>query len=138
MSAFVPLSAWEAALLAGTTASALNFGIARAMARLLHAPASFAPFTALPILSGSFGGVFGATLAYALLIRLTPHPFPVIYGVTALVLLASVALPLRLFRPRPRRSKRFVGVTPAIAATLVGLHAVVALCSLSALRLWAG
>ncbi len=130
------LSWWAAALLAGGIASILNFGLARLAARMLHIPASFAPFTGLPILSGSFGGVFGAMLIYAAL--LAPHPFPLIYAVTALVLPASVLLPLRLFRPRPTRSVRFSGVTAAIAAVLVGLHTVVALCSLYALRLWTG
>ena len=138
MSAWEHLPFWEAALVAGGIASALNFGIARIMARVLAAPTTFAPFTALPILSGSLGGVFGAMLVYAALLRFAPHPFPFFYMVTALVLLASVFLPLRLFRPRPTRSPRFTGVTPAIAATLLGLHTIVAACSLLALRLWAG
>jgi hypothetical protein len=131
-----PLPIWEAGLLAGLAATAIDFAIARLMARILHVPATFAPFTILPIASGGLGGAMGATGVYALLIHAVPHPLPMIGAVTALVLLASILLPLRLLKSRPRRTNRFDGATPAVVIILVGLHTIVALCSLYAIHFW--
>ncbi len=127
------LPAWAAGLAAGSAALSLNLLVAAAARASLNPPRTFAPLTLLPLATGSVGGVLGATGTYALLCRLFRRPKMPILAVTGSVLLASVSLPMRLFRSK---SPRFAGMTPALGVTLVGLHTVVALCSLFAVRLW--
>jgi len=127
------LPVWAAGLAAGGAAFASNLLIAAIARTALNAPRTFAPLTVLPLVTGSIGGVVGATSVYALLCRLFRRPMTPIFAVTGVVLLASVSLPMRLFRSR---SPRFAGMTPALGVTLVSLHTVVALCSLYAVRCW--
>ncbi len=127
------LPAWAAGLAAGSAALSLNLLITTVAKAALNTPRTFAPLTLLPLATGSVGGVLGATGVYALLCRLFRRPQVPLLAVTGGVLLASVSLPMRLFRSP---SSRFAGMTPALGVTLVALHTIVALCSLFAVRFW--
>ena len=131
-----PLPVWQAALLCGVGVFAVNIIIARVMAALLNAPPTFTPLTFLPVLSGSLGGVLLATAVFYGMTRLVSKPVPAIYVVTGVVLLASVVLPVRLFRTAPPPHPRFRGITVPIAATMLVLHTMVAAASLLAVSSW--
>ena len=125
------LPSWQAGLIGGVAATALNLVVATVGGKALTAPDGYAPLTFLPVFSGSFGGVIAATAVYALIRRVSPKPMPVILGLTLAVLVASAYLPMRLLRPNV--GERFAGVTPEIAELQFVMHSLVALVSLAAL-----
>jgi len=131
-----PLPVWQAAPLIGVVVFVINLVIARVMASVLNAPATFAPLTPMPVLGASLGGVLLASCVYFWMTRSLPKPLPAIYAVSGVVLLLSFILPIRLFRTSPPPSPRFQGITVPIAATMILMHTLVAAGSLVAFRLW--
>lgn len=123
------LEALQAGFFAGAAATLLNIGVSTAAAWLTKAPPTFAPFTLLPVVSGSLGGAVFACLVYFGLQNIPSYPHLVIAGVAAAVLLASFNLPYRImFSPSPR----FAGVSLPIQIAQGLMHTVVAALSVVA------
>lgn len=104
--------------------------IAAAAMRFTGVPSGFAPFTALPLLSGVVGGFLGASIVYLVIRSLSNQPNRLFLFVAIAVLALSFGLPLRLSFTK---SPRFSGVTPAAQMTLALLHTIVATAAVTAL-----
>ena len=94
--------------------------------RLTGVAQNFPPFTLLPILSGTVGGVLCASIVYSVLRATVRQPDRIFFFVTLTVFALALLLPLRLSFTR---SPRFAGVTPSAQMVLVLMHAVVATVS---------
>lgn len=113
-------------LLAGLIAFLVDLAIGTVAPHFTHVPKNFPPFTLLPVLSGTMGGVICASLVYSLIKLVAPNPDRVFFFVALGVFTLALALPVRLSYTR---SQRFRGVTPAAQMVLVLMHAVVATVS---------
>lgn len=123
-------AAW---LIAAAAAFVIDFGIASLAAWLTKAPATFAPFTVLPIFAGCFAGALMACLAYLALQTFLKSDFRLVYLIViGIALVASYHLPWRLTYSA---SPRFMGVTLPMQLALGLMHTVVA--GLSAIALLA-
>ena len=103
----------------------LNVALGFALARLTGVPRDFPPFSPLPIISGSVGGPFIATVGYLALWLLVPNQGllnAVFVAAGVVVLVASYSLPRRL---SSTRSPRFAGATVAAQLALGFLHTLV-------------
>jgi hypothetical protein len=98
--------------------------------RFTGVPKGFPPFTALPLLSGVFGGFLGASAVYALIGAVSRQPNRIFLFISLAVLALSFALPLRLSFTK---SHRFVGATPAAQMTLALMHTVIATAAVAVL-----
>lgn len=117
-------------VIAAALAFVIDFGIGKLALRWTGVPADFPPFTFLPVLSGTIGGVVFASLVYTALRLTARNPDRSFFFVTLAVFALSLLLPLRLSFTR---SSRFKGVTPSAQMTLVLMHAVVATVAITAL-----
>ncbi|MGF1473760.1 MAG: hypothetical protein ACFB50_18720 [Rubrobacteraceae bacterium] len=117
---------WVSGLGAGLVATALNSGIAAVARRLLGVSETFAPFTLGPVLAGSVAGALGVVGTFSVLRRLTERPLLWLLAISAVLLLASVRLPLGLL---DSTSPRFEGANYRVVAVLFLMHTVVATCS---------
>lgn len=113
-------------LTAAAIALVLDLALGTAAPRLTRVPQDLPPFTFLPILSGTVGGVILASLVYSLLRAVSRTPDRLFFFVALSVFALSLGLPLRLSFTR---SPRFAGVTPSAQMVLVLMHAIVAVVS---------
>lgn len=132
MSQTLLLSILLNALIAGCIATGTNFALAQIAALVLKTPASFAPFTFLPVAAGCFGGAILAGGTYYILYFFSPHPELWFALVALATLLLSLHLPFRLTN---HSSPRFAGATRPVQFTLCLMHFIAATTSVFSLIL---
>lgn len=118
-----PRLLWLSSLAVGLAATALNLLISAVARQLFGVPATFAPFTLGPLITGCVGGALGVVTVFAVIDRVTKHPLPWLWAISVVLWVASVYLPLGLL---DSTSPRFEGVSYPVVATLFLMHTVVA------------
>jgi len=128
--AFKPGRLFQVSLVAGAIATLVNLLVATVARSSLKVPKTFAPFTLAPLLLGSIVGALGSVSPLLLLLRFTRKPLYNFWTLSAILLIASFRLPLRLLSSK---SPRFAGANTPVVLVLMLMHSIVAIASVDLL-----